>query len=310
MNLNQLLTFRAVATIKSFQRAADTLHLTQPAVSKQVRALETELRERLFERGRAIRLTHAGELLLKYAERIDQMVQAARQEVGDLRGLARGRLAIGASHSLATDVLPGLLETYRARYQQITLSVEAGWAAEITRRVASGDLDLGLVVFVSPEACRSLPLTCISLATTEIVFVAAPNWPPVKRREVAMDELGNLPWILNQDGCLYRAYIEKLFRERHLTLNVAVQVIGLELQKRLAQLGLGAALLPKPFVTKELREGTLKSFRVRGVKPRSFSCLVYRKDKYIHGAMKVFLSLLQEAFDPAKSGLRKAMLPT
>lgn len=310
MNLDQLLTFRAVARIKSFRQAADTLHLTQPAVSKQVRALETELDERLFERGRAIRLTQAGELLLKYAEQINQLTQAAREEVSDLRGLGRGRLGIGASHSIATYVLPRLLETYRTRYPQVTLSVEAGWTPEITRHVASGDLDLGLVIFVTPKPNDSLPLTCVSLATTDILFVASPSSPVVKRREVPIGELGRVPWILNQEGCLYRAYLDELCRERHLTMNVAVEVIGLEVQKRLAQLGLGAALLPKPFVTKELREGTLKSFKVKGVKLRGFSCLVYRKDKYVHGAMKAFLSLLQETYDPAKSTLRKAMLPS
>lgn len=176
--------------------------------------------------------------------------------------------------------------------------------------MASGDLDLGLVVFVTPKPGDSLPLTCVSLAATEIVFVAAPNWPFVRRREVAIDELGHLPWILNQEGCLYRAYLDELCRERHLTMNVAVEVIGLEVQKRLAQLGLGAALLPRHFVTKELREGTLKSFKVKGVKLRGFSCLVHRKDKYVHGAMKGFLNLLQETFAPAKSTLRGAILPS
>jgi len=84
-------------------------------------------------------------------------------------------------------------------------------------------------------------------------------------------------------------------------MNIAVEVIGLELQKKLTQLGLGVALLPKPFVAKELREKSLKTFTVKGLQLRSYSCLVYRRDKYIHGAMKMFLSLLQEAFDPAKS---------
>ena len=309
MNLDQLLTFRAVARMKSFRQAADTLHLTQPAVSKQVRALETELGDLLFERGRTIRLTQAGELLLKYVEQINQTVQAAREEVSDLRELGRGRLAIGASHSIATYVLPQLLETYRSRYPKVTLSVEAGWTPEITRHVASGELDLGLVIFVTPKPNESLPLTCVSLATTDLVFVASRHWPLVKQREVTVAEIGNLPWILNQEGCLYRGYLDKLFREQNLTMNVAVEVIGLEVQKRLAQLGLGAALLPKHFVTKELKEGTLKSFNVKGVKLRGFSCLVYRKDKYLHGAMKAFLSLLQETFDPKKSSFGRATLP-
>ena len=92
-------------------------------------------------------------------------------------------------------------------------------------------------------------------------------------------------------------------------MNIAVEVIGFELEKKLTQLGLGVSLLSKILVAKELKEKSLKTFTVKGLQLRSYSCLVYRRDKYIHGAMKVFLSLLQEAFEPAKSILEKAILP-
>jgi DNA-binding transcriptional LysR family regulator len=296
MTLDQLVTLQAVSSVKSFRRAAETLHLTQPAVSKQIRALELELGERLFERGRTARPTAAGRTLLKHAERLSQIVRIAKDEIADLRELRRGHLSIGASHSIATYVLPDLIETYRLRYPQVTLSVEAGWSPQILSHVMSHDLDLGLVVLVTPEPNDASQLTSTALATTEIVFVASAKEPLVKKREVSFEEFRGAPLILNQEGCLYRHFLEGCFAERGLAINIAVEVIGLELQKKLTQLGLGVALLPKPFVAKELREKSLKTFTVKGLQLRSYSCLVYRKDKYLHGAMREFLKLLQEVF--------------
>lgn len=300
MTLDQLVTLQTVSAMKSFRRAAEILHLTQPAVSKQIRALELELGERLFERGRTATLTAAGRALLRHAEHLSQILRIAKDEIADLRELRRGHLSIGASHSVATYVLPDLIETYRLRYPQVTLSVEAGWSPQILGHVVSHDLDLGLVVLVTPRPNDIAQLTSTALATTEIVFVASPKDPLAKKREVTFEDFRRVPLILNQDGCLYRHYLESCFSQRGAAMNIAVEVIGLELQKKLTQLGLGVALLPKPFVAQELREKSLKTFTVKGIQLRSYSCLVYRRDKYIHGAMREFLKLLQEVFPKAE----------
>ena len=108
------------------------------------------------------------------------------------------------------------------------------------------------------------------------------------------------PLILTQEGCLYRQYLESKFVEKGCGMNIAVEAIGIELQKRLTQLGLGVSLLSKPLVAKEFKEKSLTTFTVKGLQLRSYSCLVYRRDKYIHGAMRAFLKLLQEVFPDAK----------
>ena len=307
MTLDQLTAFRAVARDHNFQKAADSLHLTQPAVSKQIQALERELGERLLDRGRTTRLTRAGEVLLKYAERVAQTVEAAREELSDLAEHGDGRLSIGASHSIALSLLPSLLETYRSRYPRVTVSITAGHPAEILPRVAAGDFDLGLVILVSRKLHDSLPLSRRAFAVTEIVFVASPNHPIVTREAVSIDDLQHVGWILNQDGCQYRGYLEKKFAERGLRMKIAVEVMGLEVQKRLAQLGLGVTLLPKPFVAQDLREGKLKRFDVKGVTLQSFSCVVHRRDKYVHAAMQGFLHLLgRSPCDGAALGNPKA----
>jgi DNA-binding transcriptional LysR family regulator len=288
----------------SFRRAAEALNLSQPAVSKQMQALEAELGERLLERGRTARLTPAGEVLLKYAERVPQLVQTAREEIGDLRGLGTGHLSLGAAQSIGIHLLPRLLEAYRARYPGVTLTVEAGVAHEIMRRVIARDVDLGLVVLTAPGPDPPAELACVPLGASEIIFVAPASGPLVKRRRLIIDELGDLPWILSPAGCQYRGFLERRFAERGLTMNVAVEVTGLEVHKRLVQLGLGVTLLPKPLVAPELKAGTLKPFRVEGTKLRSRSCLLYRRDRYMHGAMQGFLAVVRDVCPSGRASHR------
>src|ERR1051325_1925211 len=102
MTLDQIRTFQAVAAARSFRRAAAALHLTQPAVSKQIRALEAELELPLLERGKTVRLTAAGAVLLKHAERLAVLLRSAREEIADIKDLRGGHVSLGATHSFAT----------------------------------------------------------------------------------------------------------------------------------------------------------------------------------------------------------------
>jgi DNA-binding transcriptional LysR family regulator len=304
MTLDQLRTFQTVADAKSFRDAADRLHLTQPAISKQIQALEAELDQKLFERGRRAQLTLAGTALLRHVAQLSRILAAAKEEIADLRELRTGHLSIGAAHSAATYVLPKLIEVYRGRHPKVNLSIEAGWSIGIAHRVATYDLDLGLLVIMSPKLEAFPKLTFVPLGTTDLVFLVSPNNPLTKRKTITWDELKDTPWILNQTGCIYRNYIETRLKERGQQIKIEVEVLGLELQKKLTELGLGVSLLPKNFVTTELRQGTLKALRVEGTKLQAYSCLVFRNDKYIHGPMRAFLKLLSDEFGPAKNALR------
>src|SRR4051812_18161270 len=116
MTLDQLTAFRTVVRAGGFGRAAAQLNLTQPAVSKQVRALEDELGQRVVERGRHVRSTPAGEVLLKYADRICEMLANAKQELADAAEHQRGDLAIGATQTIAAYLLPRVIASFRRRF--------------------------------------------------------------------------------------------------------------------------------------------------------------------------------------------------
>jgi DNA-binding transcriptional LysR family regulator len=303
MTLDQLRTFQAVAAVKSFRGAAEVLHITQPAISKQIQALEAELNERLFDRGKSARLTSAGAALLKHVEHLLRILTVAKEEITDLRELRAGHLSIGAAHSVATYVLPGLIEAYRARYPKVKLSVNSAWSDDITGRVMTHDLDVGLIRLLSSKPLQQLML--VPFASNDLVFVASPKDRLAGKKRLTWADLHEAPWILNHNGCVYRSHIESRLKERGQALKVVVEVMGLELQKKLTELGLGVSVLPRNLVAAELRQGSLKALNVEGTKLQIHSCLVFRKDKYVHGAMKGFLRLLQETFRPARDGLAK-----
>jgi DNA-binding transcriptional LysR family regulator len=305
MTLDQLRTFRAVAAVRSFRGAAGVLHITQPAVSKQIQALEAELNEPLFERGKSAQLTSAGVALLKHAEHLSRILTVAKEEITDLKELRAGHLSIGAAHSVATYVLPSLVEAYRARYPKVNLSIHSGWSGEITSRVMTYDLDLGLIRLLSPKPQGIQQLTFVPFAATDLVFVTSPNDRLAGRKKITWADLREAPWILNHNGCVYRSHIESRLKEGGQALKVEVEVMGLELQKKLTELGLGVSVLPRNLVTTELRQGSLIALNIEGTKLQIYSCLAFRKGKYIHGAMKGFLRLLQETFRPAKDGLAR-----
>jgi DNA-binding transcriptional LysR family regulator len=305
MTLDQLHTFQTIATTHSFRRAAELLSLTQPAVSKQIQALETELEQRLFERGRSAQLTLAGTALLKHVDQLSRIVTVAKEEISDLRDLRQGKLSIGAAHSIATYELPRLIEAYRAAYPKINLVIESGWSVDITRRVLSHALDLGLLILVSAKLEGFPQLSFVPLATTDLAFVVAANNPLANRKRLTWDDLKDVPWILNHDGCVYRSYIERRLKERGQSIKVEVEVLGLELHKKLAELGLGVSLLPQRFVSEAIRRGSLKTLHVIGEKLQAYSCLVFRSDKYLHGAMRAFLQLLDQSFRPANKTLQR-----
>src|SRR3954447_23576854 len=151
MTLQQLVYFVAVAEARHFTRAAEQTRVAQPSLSKQIHSLETELGAPLFSRARGnITLTPAGEALVPIARRILADVDVARLEVGELVGLRRGRVRVGATPSLCVSVFADVLRTYHDRYPGIRLLVEEGGSRDLSASLVHGDLDLALVI-VPPE---------------------------------------------------------------------------------------------------------------------------------------------------------------
>ena len=290
MTLDQLNTFRAVARLKHFRLAAESMHITQPAVSKQIRALEEELGERLLDRGRKVQLTLAGEVLLRQADRVAQSVEVAREEIGDLKQQGAGKLVISAYHVLAVHVLPHLLESYRRKHAAVRIQVETGWPAEVVQHVLDRQVDLGLIVL--NDTIRQSPyLTLLPMFNAEMIFIAPGDGSLVNNRELSVDQLADLPWILCQDGCPTRAFLENKLRERGHSMKVSVETNDHDLQSKLVELGLGVSVQAKGLVQARLRNNRLRQFHVPGMAFEVECGVIYRRDKFVQSAMREFLQV-------------------
>ncbi|NLY75773.1 MAG: LysR family transcriptional regulator [Firmicutes bacterium] len=288
MELSQLRTFCLAATEKSFSKAAQKLHLTQPAVTLQIKNLEAEIGEALFERlGRSIILTPAGETLLSFAQPLlnlaDQALDTVRQFTNQ-----RGRLTIGAGSTTTIYRLPDLLQQYHRACPQVEIRIRNGDSELISGLVSENAVDLGLVTTINnlPTFIRTIPLF-----KDGIWLVAPPNYPS----QITPSRLAAESLILYRAGSGFRRYLEDQFHKYRFTPRVTMELESIEATIRLVRSGLGLAFLPEIAVKEELANGLLKTVKVKGWNQMSRQTyLILRQDKYLTWPIKAFLDLTRE----------------
>src|SRR3954470_23795777 len=186
MDINHLEVFLAVAQERSFSRAAESLHRTQPAVSQAIRRLEIELGESLFDRSsKDGTLTAAGRVLLDFSQQMLNLRHHAHSAIRELRDLHRGKLVLGANEYTVMSLLP-LIPTFRARHPHIKIEIKRSLASRIPGDIIGRDVELGLVSFKPGDASiKALPV-----AVDEIALVVAPDHPLAAKRTISVRDLG------------------------------------------------------------------------------------------------------------------------
>ncbi|SAL56874.1 LysR family transcriptional regulator [Caballeronia turbans] len=272
MTPEQLITFATVAEHGNISRAAVALHLSQPAVSGQLRLLQEEFGEPLYQRdGRGVRLTAAGEQLLGHAERLRETFRAAHALRDALRGLERGTLRIGASTTPASYLLPYLIAAFHKRYPDVVVTTIDGNTADIV--AALGSLDIALVEG-SPGSDLPLGTTVTSWREDEIVAIL-PNGHSLAdgRESVTLDELGEHPLVLREPGSGVRQVIERAFADCDAPMRVALEIAGVEGVKEAVRAGMGIGFVSAMSIRHE--DSALRRVRI-ALKPltRRFSILL------------------------------------
>src|SRR5262249_41875471 len=205
MNLNHLAVFHAVAQTGSMTLGAERLDISQPAVSKQVRELERVLRVNLFDRiGRRVRLSQAGEILADYARRLFALAHEAEEAMADVRSVRRGKLEIGASTTIGTYLLPGVLAEFWRRHPRVELLVQVENTEQVHRRLAGHELDLGLTEGLIEDE----ELEAEVFHQDELVLIAAPGHRLAGQGRVALSAVREEPFLLREPGSGTRAVQE------------------------------------------------------------------------------------------------------
>ncbi|XVQ12671.1 LysR family transcriptional regulator [Spirillospora sp. CA-255316] len=243
MQLQQLAYFVAVAEVRHFTQAAEILHVAQPSLSKQIRALEAELGASLFSRARGnITLTPAGEALLPLAKRILADVDTARLEVQELAGLRRGRVRLGATPSLCAGLLGDVLRRFHDTYPGIRLIVEEGGSRDLVRDLTRGLLDLALVIL---PLHGDPPLETTPILRENLV-VASPAEPgrPSRRPYLRIEDLRNRPLVMFRSGYDLREATIGACRAAGFEPRFAVEGGEMDAVLRFVEAGLGIAVVP------------------------------------------------------------------
>ena len=261
VTLRQMRVFAAVARHLSFTRAAQELHLTQPAVSQQVSLLEQEVGMPLFEQlGRKIRLAPAGMELLRYATQVTELLREAGETLAAMRGLKRGVLKLGAV-STAKYFAPTLLSAFTPAYPEVTIKFTVANREEIVKLLGANELDL--VIMGRPP--RELDTTAEPFARHPFVIIASPAHPLTRRRHIPLKSLTRESFIIREQGSGTRASMEHVFRERGVPFRATMEVSSNETIKQAVMAGMGLSFISSHTIGLEAEAGKLAVLDVAGL---------------------------------------------
>lgn len=289
----RLQVFHTVARVMSFTKAAEILHMTQPAVTFQIKQLEDFFNIRLFDRTHnKITLTEAGRAVYDYAEQILELYAKMSNDVKELTGEVSGALVIGASTTIAEYMLPKLLGAFKQSYPDVSLRLQVGNTDAIVSMVENNMIDLGIVE--APVYNKNLEVKTCRL--DEMVVIATPDHPLSKLSSVRPEELTKHPFILREEGSGSRAVIDEYMRNSGMNFvdfNIVMELGSPEAIKMAVEGGVGVAITSRTTLSKELKLESLVAIPLNPPLMRPFSH-VRQRHKFRHRAVGELLEFAEE----------------
>ncbi len=289
MNLNHLALFDAVAQAGSVSAGAERMAVSQPAVSRQLAEFERCLGVRLFDRlPRGIRLTEAGELLARFARQVFALVQSAEQALEELRGLERGRLAIGASTTIGSYWLPAVLAKFHRTYPGIHVSLDIGNTEAIQKRLLDGTLDVGLT-----EGFVDMPgLDARVFRTDELVPIVPAFHPFARARSLTLARFCQEPFLLRESGSGTRSVIERALAGRGVTIRPIIELGSSEAIKQAVAAGMGVAIISRLAANTDRDRGRFVVVTLRDFTLQRSLHLLQGHGRHVSAAQRAFIAAL------------------
>jgi len=286
----RLQVFHAVARYRSYSRAArEALHISQPAVSKHVQALEAEVGVPLFQRvGKRVDLTEAGRLVQQYAEQVLALADETRRAVLDLQGVQRGTLRLGASSTPGFYLLPPVLAAFTQVYPGITLAVEIANSGQVVAGVLQRDWDLGVVSGTPDEASLHVQPYC----RDTLVLIMPPTHRLATQPTVTLADLVGETWILRAAGSASGQEVERALQARHALHGHILRLQGSAAVKQAVMAGLGIAMVSRAAITREVQHGFLRALPVADLQVERELTVIWRHGVRLPTAAVAFLDLL------------------
>jgi len=295
VEIRQLRAFVAIAESGTFTAGALRVHVTQAAISMQIRQLETEIGAKVFVRApRHVILTEAGEQLLRRARHILREHDAALDEIAELAGAERGRLRIGsASAMVLTEQLPSILKELRKQHPAAEIAVTSGTSEVLVDQILAGEVD---VAFVSlPVDMRGIKTE--RLSEDQLVAIASPRHKLAKQRTISAYTLAGERLILGERGGNTRRLIDQFFAQAGVTLRVAMELSRQQAIKRMVEEDMGVGIVPLQSVKEEVDKGRLIRWWIEGAQINWELGIAQLSNGYDSPIMQKFVALAHRKFE-------------
>jgi DNA-binding transcriptional LysR family regulator len=307
--LDQLRILKAIAAEGSFKRAADTLYVSQPAVSLQVQNLEKQLNVPLFDRGgRKAQLTEAGYLLLSYGDKIITLCQETCRAIEDLQNLQGGTLIVGASQTTGTYLLPRMIGLFRQKYPEVSVQLQVHSTRRTSWGVANGQVDLAIIGGEVPQELQEV-LRVIPYADDELALILPIFHPLAKVEMIQKEDLYRLKFITLDSQSTIRKVIDKVLTRYDIDtkrLRVEMELNSIEAIKNAVQSGLGAAFVSVTAIEKELQMQVLHRARIKDVEIRRTLSVIMNPNRYRSKAAEAFTHEILPSFSTYPEDLAQA----
>ena len=303
MEIRQLRAFVAIAESGTFTAGALRVHVTQAAISMQIRQLENEIGAKVFVRApRHVILTEAGEQLLRRARHILREHDAALDEIAELAGAERGRLRIGsASAMVLTDQLPSILAELRAQHPGAEIGVTSGTSEVLVDQILAGDIDIAFVSL--PVDVRGIKTE--RLSEDQLVAIASPRHKLARQRTISAYTLAGERLILGERGGNTRRLIDQFFAQAGVTLHVAMELSRQQAIRRMVEADMGVGIVPLQSVIEDVENGKLVRWWIEGAQINWELGIAQLTGGYESPIMQTFIRLSRATFAPDSSGKGK-----
>ncbi|MGO9119287.1 MAG: LysR family transcriptional regulator [Desulfomonilaceae bacterium] len=288
MEIRHLKTFLTVARLLSFNKAAERLHYAQSSISAQIQALETELGVQLFDRlGRRILLTEAGERLLQYAERIVDLAEETRAEIGGERD-PEGSLTIRIPESLGIHRLPPVINEFSSRFPRVRLNFTTCVHEGLQKDLRQGVIDLA---FLLTDSFHAGDLETEALGYESIVLVASPSHRLAKEKLVRTRDLREDTLLLSRVDCSYRRLFERILEEEGVPLKATRIFHSVETLKRCVMEGTGITVLPVVSVSEEIKKRKLTRLAWEEGELEAAILMIWSKGRWLSPTLNAFMEI-------------------
>lgn len=294
MEDHKLRVFCTVAETRSFSKASEIIHLTQPAVSLQIQALEETYETKLFDRSSStVTLTPSGEILYRYAKEILTLYAQADKDIGEITGLVKGSISVGASTTIGNYLLSSVISDFKSKNPKIKIHLLVGNTRRVVELLNAGNLDLGLV----EGEVTKYKIISERLISDEMCLVVPAAHPWAKKKDISMLDIIKEPFIFREEGSGTRQVIESYLNKRGIAvqnMNITTVLGSTEAIKDAVENGIGIAIMSKWAVRRESRYGSLKTVKFKEGRLLRDFCLVFNKNTVTSYAVDEFLGFLRK----------------